>query len=554
MFVPMRQKRRLSALFAAALLGLLALAAPELEAAPPARSAVATESATTSREALAVLAAGGNAIDAAVCAALVTGVVSPTSSGLGGGGFAMVWLAAEKRAVLLDFRETAPRDVDVAALQKGVPPSEERGKLVGTPGELAGLYELHRRHGKMPWASLVARAENLARGGFAVEGHLAAALSGRSAQGFQRDASLKALFYPGGKAVKLGQRLRRPNLAKTLASIKTQGPAALYSGPVAAELAKVVREHGGALSEEDLKSYQVKERTPLARRWDNYDVLTMPPPSSGGLILSEVLAWGGRDAFRRLGLRTPLYMHMVGELVRGGIADRMRYVGDPDQVKVDTAALLEPERLARRAAMITPDRTHAARSFARGAGTHHLSVLDSDGNAVALTTTVNGAFGADIVAPASGIVLNDQLDDFFNDGEVRAYDVPNPNPARPGARPTSSMTPTIVLENGRVVLALGASGGTDIPASVLQVLLARLVFDEPIDKAVAVRRFYPAYAVPTLRLDEGWSERELAELAWRGERTTQQTSTGIAVQVVENAPDGARAAADPRKFGLGLTR
>lgn len=540
---------------AAVLLAVLLASAPRLEAAAPARSAVATESAMATREAMAVLAAGGNAVDAAVTGALVAGVVSPTSSGLGGGGFALVWLAAEKRSVLLDFRETAPLALDVAALQKGQVPGPERGKLVGTPGEAAGLYELHRRHGKKPWAELVKRAETLARQGFAVEAHLAGTLSSKSADAFQRDASLKALFFPGGKAAKLGQRLRRPNLAQTLSKIATQGPAALYSGAVAAELARVTREHGGALTEEDLARYQVKERQPLARRWEGFDILTMPPPSSGGLILAQTLAWGGREDFRRLGRRTPLSVHVIAELLRAGTADRYAYVGDPDHVKVDVGALLEPARLAQRKAMIALDRTHLPPGFVReGGGTHHLSVLDADGNAVALTTTVNTAFGAEIVAPASGIVLNDELDDFVTDEEARAYGKLNPNPPRPGARPASSMTPTIVLQDGRVLLALGGSGGPGIPPSVTQVLLSRLVHDEPIQEAVSAPRFFPGTAQPTVRLEQQFSERELAELAWRGEKTAPVTWRGTAVQVVENAPSGALGAADPRKHGLALTR
>jgi gamma-glutamyltranspeptidase/glutathione hydrolase len=181
-------------------------------------------------------------------------------------------------------------------------------------------------------------------------------------------------------------------------------------------------------------------------------------------------------------------------------------------------------------------------------------VLDADGNAVALTTTVNTAFGADLLAPASGIVLNDELDDFVTDEEARAYGPTNPNPPRAGARPASSMTPTLVVQNGRVLLALGASGGSGIPPSVTQALLARLVYDEPIERAVAAPRFLPGAALPTLRLEQGWSERELAELAWRGERTAVISWRGTAVQIVENAAEGARAAADPRKHGLGLTR
>jgi gamma-glutamyltranspeptidase / glutathione hydrolase len=551
----MRLLRRFPRLLGASLLGLLCAAAPALEAAPPARAAVASESSAATKEAIAVLAAGGNAVDAAISAALVAGVVSPSSSGLGGGGFALVWLAAEKRALLLDFRETAPQGLDVAALQKGEVPGAERGKLVGTPGELAGLHELHRRHGRKPWAELVRPAEKLARNGFVVEAHLASMLVTKTAHLFQRDASLASLLFAGGKPAKAGQRLRRPNLAKTLARIATEGPAALYTGPIAAELAKLARDNGGALSEDDLRAYQVKERTPLTRRWEGLDVLTMPAPSSGGLILAQALAWGSRDEFRRLGLRTAAYTHLLGELLRAGIGDRFRHTGDPDFVKVDANALLAPERLARRKALIALDRTHLPPAFVKeGGGTHHLSLLDAEGNAVALTTTINSAFGADLLAPASGIVLNDELDDFVSDDEARPYGGQNPNPPRPGARPASSMMPTLVLENGRVLLVAGGSGGSRIPPSVIQVLLARLVFDEPIAAAVAARRFYPGTALPTLSLEEGWSERDLAELTWRGEKHAQMRWSDPAVQIVENASKGALAAADSRKHGVAATR
>jgi gamma-glutamyltranspeptidase/glutathione hydrolase len=224
-------------------------------------------------------------------------------------------------------------------------------------------------------------------------------------------------------------------------------------------------------------------------------------------------------------------------------------------VKVDLAALLEPKRLAQRKLSIARDRTHAAASF-RGleSGTHHLSVFDREGNAVALTTTINTAFGADLLAPESGVILNDQLDDFTSEQDARSFASDNPNRARPGARPLSSMTPTVVLEQGRVVLVIGGSGGAAIPPNVIEVLLAHLAFDEPIDQALAAPRFQPVTGVPTLRLEDEWSPRTRAELAWRGERLAAVTSRTVAVQAIVQSAAGVQAAADPRKHGVAAAR
>ncbi len=517
--------------------------------------AVATESGPATKEAMAILAAGGNAVDAAVCAALVGGVTSPTSSGIGGGGFAVVWLASEKRAVALDFRETAPAAISGRDFERRPLQPAERGKLVGVPGEVAGLYELQRRYGKRSWADLVQRAERIARQGFAVEAHLASVLVGSDAPKFQRDPALREFLYPGGKAAVLGQRLRRPALARTLASIAQQGPKAFYSGPVAAGIAAVVRASGGELSESDFATYAVKERKPLSLAWEGLDVFTMPAPSGGGLMLAETLSMLSRAELAGLGLRTPRQLHVLAEVMRGALADRYRYIGDPEQVSVDLAALLQSDRLAKRKAMIVQDRTHAAPVFAgQESGTHAISVLDAEGNAVAMTTTVNTAFGADLLDPRSGVILNDQLDDFTSEKDARNFGPDNPNRARPGARPVSSMTPTIVVAQGRVLLAIGASGGTSIPASVIQVLIANLAFGEPIQRAVSAPRVVPQTGVPTLRLEDDFSERERAELAWRGERTAAVTSRIVAVQVVRNDESGAQAAADPRKHGVALVK
>jgi gamma-glutamyltranspeptidase/glutathione hydrolase len=532
----------------------LTVTAPELRAAPPARYAVSTENARATREAMDVLAKGGNAVDAAVTAALVTGVTNPTSSGLGGGGFALVYLAKEKKAELLDFRETAPAGVDTAAFEDSL--AERRGQLVGVPGEVAGLYALHQKLGKSRWADLVGRAERAASQGFVVEAHLARVVTQKGHEAFQRDPALKALLYPGGKPIALGQRVKRPNLARTLRRIAHEGPKAFYTGPIAAELVRVARDAGGALSESDLANYTPKERQPLELTWEGHRILTMPPPSAGGLLLAQTLAMHSRAELQALGLRSPAYTHVLAEGMRASLVDRYRYVGDPDRVKVDVQALLEPARLAKRKSEIALDRTRMVQTIAtREQGTHHLVALDADGNAVSLTTTVNTAFGADLLAPASGVILNDELDDFASDREILPYTANNPNRALPGTRPVSSMTPTIVLSSERVVLTIGGSGGPTIPPCVTQVLLAHLAFGENIEAAVKAPRFIPSPGPTTLRLEAGYSERDQRELEWRGEKHAPIPSFFAVQAIAVDASSGAiTAVADPRKSGLGEVR
>ena len=302
--------RRLTAVLGALLFATI----PELRAAPPASFAVTSESARATHEGVNVLSNGGNAVDAAVTSALVAGVTNPSSSGLGGGGFALVFMASEGKAHALDFRETAPAAVDPTLFEG--PREEKRGKLVGVPGEVAGLYELHRRFGKKPWKELVLHAESAARRGFAVEQHLAAVVTQKGHESFKRDAALKAFLYPAGKALGLGQNVRRPALARTLHRIAQEGPKAFYSGPIAAEIARVAREAGGALAESDLESYSVKERAPLRTTWEGFEVVTMPAPSAGGLMLAQALALNSRAELRALGHNTPAYVHVLAEGMR----------------------------------------------------------------------------------------------------------------------------------------------------------------------------------------------------------------------------------------------
>ena len=541
----------------------LAAAAPAppkaLAKAVPASEGASTENRQATQAAMAVLASGGNAVDAAVTAALVAGVTSPRSSGLGGGGFALVYLAAEHTTKILDFRAVAPRALDVAAFERRPLPEPERGKLVGVPGEPAGLHELHRRFGKKAWRDVVAPAERLAKNGFVVEAHLAEGLTGSSSTGsgppFRRDPGLASVYFPGGKAAVVGARLTNPRLARTLGRFKNEGPRAIHEGEIASDFVASARALGSSITVEDLAAYKVTERTPLVAHWEGYDVQTMPPPSAGGLLLAQLLGMFSKRELLTLGTST-LGVHLLAEGMRSSFADRSCCVGDPAVFPTDVAKLLASEHLARKKRALSADRTHMVRRFVESLhGTHHLVTADRDGNVVALTTTVNSSFGADAAAQKSGIVLNDELDDFTSNADARKLGVKdNPNLPRAGAKPVSSMTPTIVFRDGRPVLAIGGSGGTTIPQNVLQVLIAVLVRNVAAQAAVNERRFSLTSREATLVIEPGFTQAERADLEWRGEilRTSQRVP--IAVQLLSWGERGLEGGADPRKHGLAEVR
>jgi len=539
-----------------AVAGLLSfgLPAPSPAASPP-REGAATENRYATDAALALLKVGGTAADAAVAAALAAGVASPTSSGLGGGGFALVFSADDGRVAVLDFRETAPASLDVAAFERRPLPPSERGKLVGVPGEAAGLFELARRFGKRPWRELVMPALRLARQGFTVEPHLASVLT-TNGDNYRRMPSVDRLYYPGGVPAPFGARIKHPKLEKTLGRLASEGPRAIYEGTIASDLVAAARAAGGSLSESDLSAYRVRERTPLRIAWEGYEVVTMPPPSGGGLILGQVLGSFSKSELLAQGWETPLGVHLLADTLRGALADRSLYVADPDALPIDIAPLLDPKRLSARKAGLHPERTRAVRAYVGGShGTHFLTTVDRRGNVVALSTTVNTAFGSEIEGEASGIVLNDELDDFTALKTSAELGVRHPpNRARPGVRPTSSMTPTIVLEQGRPVLAIGGSGGTTIPANVAQVLLAVLVHDVPPARAVAAPRFRPeSREGQTISLDPGFAPGFAADLTRRGELPRESNPTN-AVQLLRLTKAGLVGAADPRKGGVAQVR
>lgn len=536
-----------------ALICALFIGAPSLAARGPSR-AVASESPEAARQAMAQLRAGGNAVDAAVTAALVAGVVSPVSSGLGGGAFIHYFDAATQRAIILDARETAPAAFDAEGFEVRPIPHEQRGRLVGVPGELRGLYELHRRYGSRSWADVVTPAAEVAAKGFVVNRHLARTLS-FAQERLMVEPALRELWFPGGSPRQAGTRVKNPNLAATLRRIAQEGPQAFYEGTIAADIVAAARRYGGALSLEDLANYRVLEREPLTVQWEGYTVHTMPLPSAGGLMLAQALGLFSKADLQRLGFNTPAYQHALGEAFRASIADRLRYLGDPSFEPLDLGALIEPSRLRQRREQLSMFRTRSLGALVPPEhGTHHLVTADAAGNVVSLTTTVNKGFGAKIVAANSGVVLNDELDDFTLKQWVEPLGMTrSPNRPRAGARPVSSMTPTLVLRDGRVVLAAGGSGGFNIATNVAQMVVAHLAFERPIADLVREPRIQIPLGGATLRVPKATPAEHVADLRLRGEIVEPVRFTSTAVQLLTHTGGSWQAAADPRKFGLALT-
>ena len=538
--------------------GALVLCAPGGHAqSKPASCAVATENAASTRAGLAELTAGGNAVDAIVSAALVAGIVSPSSSGLGGGGFALVWRAAKREPYVLDFRERAPAAIDVAAFEARPFKTEERARATGVPGELAGLWQLQHDLGKRAWRDVVLPAARVAETGYVVSQHLSNAAASPGSKLAWSDAGLAGLFFPAGTAIAPGKSLKNPKLARTLRELAQQGKAPFYEGELGRQLVAAAQAKGGALSVADLRDYRPLARQPIHVTWEGYEVYTMPPPSAGGLMVAELLGMYSQAELRRLGQGTALFQHTLAEAMRGALSDRMRFVGDPELERVDVGALLEPKRLAARKRSISAERTQALPRFQENEhGTHHLLAIDAEGNVASLTTTVNNAFGAKLSVPESGIVLNDELDDFTKQKDVAAFGLTHsPNRPRAGARPASSMTPTLVVKDGKVVFALGGSGGSLIATNVTQLLLQRLAFGLAPGALVKLPRF----AVPTasgvsLLLEAGAQKSLLDELAWRGEVTELMKQNATAVQIIAVDEGVVSAAADPRKYGSALTQ
>lgn len=436
--------------------------------------------------------------------------------------------------------------------------------MIGVPGEVAGLVELHRRFGRRTFAENAAPAIALAEGGYYASRHLA-----QLAVAFHKELNwspeLHALFKPANWAVGTGGRVVNQALGATLRRIAAEGKSAFYEGKVASEIARAAQATGGTVTERDLKEYRVIEREPLKVRWEGRVVYTMPPPSAGGLMLAETLGMFSKQDLERLGLNTGAYVHLLAETFRGAIADRMRWVGDPGYVKNNVSALMESVRLLDRRGHFALDKARPVRRFLlEEHGTTHFIIADERGNVVALTSTVNDGFGSFVSTETTGVLLNDELADFTTSAVDKLFNAEGdgPNRPRPHARPTSSMTPTIVLRDGHPEIVLGGSGGLRIATGVTQAFLAHTVFGLPASQCVSMPRFdTPTDSGgadgPALELDESAPAALSPDLRTRGE-VVRRVPNYSAVQMMTftRGSDGSvriSAAADPRKGGEALS-
>ena len=541
---------------------LLAFAgAPAALAASGRNGMVAAEHRLAAEAGVQILQHGGNAVDAAVATALAVGVVNPTSCGIGGGGFMLIYDHGTRRVSALDYRETAPaaasRDMFVRD-GKVVPElSLHSGLAVAVPGEIAGLHAALRRFGTLPFAEVARPAIAYARDGFPIEPHLADSITRQLDLIRQQPGLAAILLHSDGSPLRAGETLRQPALADTLEQIGRAGPRAFYSGPIAEAIVDRVRSAGGVMTLADLATYRAVWRRPLTTPFAGYDFYGMPPPSSGGGVLITVLNMLRADDLLALEQNSPTYLHLLAEALQFAFADRAAYYGDPDFVRIPLRALLAPQRghaLRHRmsAATTFPPAFYGDHTLAADAGTSHLSVVDAAGNAVACTTSINTLFGSMLVAGDTGIILNDTMDDFSaQPGAPNAYRLigSEANAIAPRKRPLSSMTPTIVTRGGQVVAVAGASGGPFIITGTLQVLLNALVFGQDAEAAVAAPRIHDQWVPPALMVESGIGDGERSALRRLGYNTID-TPGAAAVQLVVRSADGRLdGAADPRKGG-----
>jgi gamma-glutamyltranspeptidase/glutathione hydrolase len=545
--------------------------APARPAAPTAplrvaHAAVASDHPLASEAGLAALKAGGNAVDAACATALALGVVHPESSGIGGGGLAVVYLAKAKETHALDFRERAPAAITPALYFKDgkldAMRSVRGGLAVAVPGEVRGLGEMVRRWGKLPFRRCVEPALKLAARGFPASWRLARDL-GEVVVDAGKEPDLKFAAQIAGTPRAEGEVWKRPELAWTLGKLKAGGPDAFYKGEIAAEIVAAVKKAGGVMETTDLGAYTAVERKPVSTTYRGLTIYAMPPPSSGGIALIETIGVVGAR-FPNLtdlpadGRSGPTYEHVLVEAFKHGFADRARYLGDTDFVTVDVKHLTDPTYHAELARRINPNGVlprdaygtlGAPKAPPKDGGTTHLSVIDAQGNAVSLTTTINLHFGAHLVAGKTGIVLNDEMDDFsLQPGVPNAFGLigNEQNAVAPGKRPLSSMTPTIAVDgDGKVRIVVGAAGGPTIITATTQVLLN--VVDGKMDAqaAIAAPRLHHQWFPEMLMVEPELPAATVRALEQKGNKTKQIPHIAT-VNLVVRTDAGIEAAAEPR--------
>ena len=527
------------------------------------QQAVAMPDSYSADAAMQVLQEGGNAIDAAITAQFVLAVTLPEAGNVGGGGF--MTIKFEDNTDFLDYREMAPENAhrDMYLDEQGnVKPHESLfgAKASGIPGTVAGMWAAHKKYGTLDWERLLAPAVDLAEQGFVVHEKLANNIDHYIE--LTKEAAINNNFSEYFAHAKAGTTFKQPELAKTLKAIQQQGKDGFYKGDVAKHIVDFMQQNGGLITYEDLLAYKAVWRKPLHLNWQGYELVTAPPPSSGGVAVAQ---WIGMleayDATHDLPAQNSTeYIHVMSEIGKRVFADRAEYMGDPDFVSVPVKALTDANYITQRAADIQPtsisDTPSVKPGLKESEDTTHFSIMDRWGNAVANTTTINLTFGSGVVVTGAGFLLNDEMDDFS-----AKPGVPNffgavggeANAIEPYKRMLSSMTPTLVTKDDQVVLVTGSPGGTTIISSVTQSLLNALLYDMSAEEAVNSPRFHhQLLPKDTIRMHDGFTEATVNELKAMG-YTIDNRRFGD-VHLIKRTKEGVEAASEKSGRGKSLVQ
>ena len=520
---------------------------------------VASEQELATQIGVDILKAGGNAVDAAVAVGFALAVALPNAGNIGGGGFMMVHDAKSGKDIALDFREVAPRGASrnmyLDASGKVIDgKSLYTHYAVGVPGTVAGMTHALSRWGSMPLARVMAPAIALADKGYPVSVTLAKTLE-QEKKNMGRWPATQAVFWRNGAPLQSGERLVQKDLAQSLRLISQQGAKAFYEGAIAQKIVAEMAPHAKALSLQDLRDYKVAEREPVRGSYRGYQIVTMPPPSSGGAHLIQILNMMERWPMNQWGADSAQSVHYMTEAMKLAYADRSEYLGDPDFVKIPLKGLISKSYASELAASIKPQQARSGKDIRPGRPqpyesdqTTHYSVVDKAGNAVAVTYTLNTNFGSGIVARGTGILLNNEMDDFSaKPGVANAYGLVggDANAVQAGKRPLSSMTPTLVLKDGKPVLVTGSPGGARIITTVLQQIVNHIDFGMNPAEAAATPRFHHQWTPDELRVEKGFSPDTLALLRQWGHKVALKASMGR-TQTIEIRDGLLRGASDPR--------
>ena len=526
---------------------------------------VASQEAVASRVGVDILKKGGNAVDAAIATGFALAVTLPRAGNLGGGGFMMIHLADSGDTKALDYREMAPAAAfkDMFLGEDGEPDNQKSrfsGLAVGVPGTVAGFAEAFEKHGsgKLTWAELVAPAIGLAENGIEVTPDLAASLTA-SAKRLLQDPATAAIFYKtGGLPFVPGETLKQTDLAATLKLIADKGAAGFYTGDVAEKIAQKVTASGGGMTTEDLAGYKPVWRDPVVGSYHGYEIASMPPPSSGGVHIVQILNMLQGYPLAEYGPNSADSIHVMAETMRRAYADRSKYLGDPDFVDVPVKGLTDPAYAAELVKSIKMDVATPSEEVKPGDPfpyesnqTTHYSVVDKDGNAVSNTYTLNFSYGVGLTADGTGVLLNNELDDFSaKPGVPNAYGLigGTANAVEGGKRPLSSMSPTLVFKDGKLFLATGSPGGSRIITTTLQVILNVVDHGMNIAEATAAPRIHNQWLPDEIRIEEGLSPDTIRLLEARGHKVEVKNAMGSTQSIM--LVDGVLAgASDPRRPG-----